>query len=235
MKLSATMQRGESKLKQQSIGGAVKAGSLFVLSTFVLSTTALSTTVQSAAAKESPKREGFNDPMILSGLKHLKVLVAKLDPYATEHGESEDHIKQLLTEGLAPTHIAIDDGDSDSSKSGAANNSKDCGPSDTPLMYLKVKVIPDGGASKGAAFSVSLALVEKAKLTRNQKNLMVSSWTKETVGRLGDNVKEAIDQQVGGVLKDFHRDYLLANSADSSKDLPEENHGKTSKKHKSPR
>ncbi len=74
----------------------------------------------------------------------------------------EDNVKRILTDGLAPTHISIADSD--------AGNSKDCGPSDTPLLYLKVKVIPDGGASKGAACSVSLALVEKAKITRNKKD-----------------------------------------------------------------
>jgi hypothetical protein len=217
-------------LKQQNIADTLRAGSLLILSTLILSTT-----VQPAAAKNSPKREGFNEPFILAGLKNLKVVVAKLDPYATDHGESVDHIKHLLSEGLAPTHITIVDGDADSNEATAASNSKSCGPSDTPLMYLKVKVIPDAGSSKGAAYSVSLALVEKAKITRNKKDLMVSVWTTETVGRLGENVKEAIDQQVEGVFKDFHRDYLLANSADSSKDVPEEEHGKTNKKIKAPR
>jgi len=215
-------------LKLKNVGGAIKDSSLFVLSTLILVAT-----VQSAAAKESPKREGFNDPFILASLKHVKVVVATLDPYATSHGESEDHIRHLLIDGLAPS-ITMVEGD-DTSAAGTPGKAKDCGPSDTPLIYLKVKVIPDGGASKGAACSVSLALVEKAKISRNKKDLMVSVWTEETVGRIGDNVKEAIDQQVEGVLKDFHRDYLLANSADSTRDVPEENHGKQSKKHKAPK
>jgi hypothetical protein len=230
MKSSTTLQQGESKLKQQNIESLIRAGLLPALSTLILATT-----VQSVAAKESPKREGFNEPFILAHLKQLKVVVGKLDPYATEHGASADHIKQLLTDGLAPMHLTLVDGDAAGAKAGADSGSKGCGPSDTPLLYLKVKVIPDSAGAKSAACSVSLALVEKAKIKRNNKDLMVSTWTDENVGRLGETVKEAIDQQVGGVIKDFHRDYMLANSADSSKDLPEETHGKASKKHKSPR
>jgi hypothetical protein len=230
MKLSATVQRGESKLKQQKIGGAITAGSLFVLSALLLSTT-----VSPASAHDGPKREGFNEPFILSHLKQLKVVVGKLDAYATENGESEDHLKQLLNERLAPTHITLVEGDTDGGKGGASSASKDCGPSDTPLLYLKVRVIPDGAGSKNAACNVSLALVEKAKITRNKKDLMVSVWTEENSGRITGSAKEAIDQQVEGVFKDFHRDYMLANSADSSKDVPEETHGKAAKKHKAPK
>lgn len=209
-------------MKKQYIAAAFKAGSRLAMATVLASTI-----VQVASAHDSPKREGFNEPFILSHLKQLKIVVGKLDAYATEHGESEDNVKRILTDGLAPTHISITDS--------AAGNSKECGPSDTPLLYLKVKVIPDGGASKGAACSVSLALVEKAKITRNKRDLMVSVWTGESVGRLGDNVKETIDQQVEGVFKDFHRDYLLANSADSSKDVPDDSMGKSNKKHKAPK
>jgi len=61
---------------------------------------------------------------------------------------------------------------------------------------------------------------------------MVSVWTKEVVGRLTEKTKDTIDQQVESVLKDFHRDYMLANSADSSKDVPEEAATKATKKHK---
>jgi hypothetical protein len=208
----------------------VGARSLFVLSAMILAAPALG-----APAKEAPKREGFNEPFVLANLKHVKVVVAKLDAYATDHGASADHIKQILTDGLAPTHMTLVDSDGDGGKAGASSSSKDCGPSDTPLMYLKLRTTPDEGGSKGASCSVSLALVEKAKIARNKKDLMVSVWRDETVCRLGDNVKEGIDQQVEGVLKNFHRDYMLANSADSSKDVPEETHGKPSKKHKAPR
>ncbi|MBU6454163.1 MAG: hypothetical protein KGS72_20450 [Cyanobacteria bacterium REEB67] len=209
------------------------AGSLALA--FALSLNATSQlSAQAAPTKENPKREGFNEPFILAGLKHLKLYVGKLDAYATEHGESEEHLKQLLTERLSPCHITMVEGEADcGGKSDKSGKSSGCGPSDTPLMYLKVKVIPDEGGSKGAAYSVSLALVEKARISRNKKELMVSVWTKESVGRLGDNAKETIDQQVESVLKDFHRDYLLANSADSSKDVPSDETGKTKGKHKS--
>jgi hypothetical protein len=192
----------------------------------------LSAPALAAPAKEAPKREGFNEPFILANLKHIKVVVGKLDTCATEHGANAEHISQLLKEGLAPTHITVTEGESDGGKGGAGGDSKGCGPSDTPLMYLKLKVLPDEGNAKSASCSVSLALVEKAKIARNKKDLMVSVWREESVGRLGDNASAAIDQQVESVLKDFHRDYLLANSADTSKDLPEEVHGKPSKKHK---
>ncbi len=222
-------------MKQQTLFSAVGARSLFVLSALILAAPILGAPALSAPSKEAPKREGFNEPFVLSNLRHVKVVVGTLDAYATEHGASADHIKQILTDGLAPTHITMVDGDGDGGKAGASGSSKDCGPSDTPLMYLKLKTSPDDGGAKGASCSVSLALVEKARIARNKKDLMVSVWRDESVGRLGDNVKEGIDKQVEGVLKSFHRDYLLANSADSSKDVPEETHGKPNKKHKAPR
>lgn len=189
------------------------------------STLILSAATQAANAADSPKREGFNEPFVLSHLKHMRVVIGKLDAATTERGETEEHIKQLVTEGLAPTHITMTAGED---CCGGAASGKDkgkssgCGPTDEPLAYLKVRVIPDDGGSKGAAYSVSFALVEKAKIARNKKDLMVSVWTKENVGRLGENGKETIDKQVESVLKDFHRDYLLANSADRSADVPDE-------------
>jgi len=186
----------------------------------------------SAQAAEGSKREGFNEPFVLAGLKELKVVVGKLDAFATAGGESEEHIRHLITESLAPAHITLLEGEADCVAGKGDTKSQGCGPTDTPLLYTKVRVIPDGGASKGAAYSVSLALVEKAKIARNKKDLMVSVWTKEVVGRLTEKTKDTIDQQVESVLKDFHRDYMLANSADSSKDVPEEAATKATKKHK---
>ncbi len=218
-------------MKRQYIVAAVGAGALCALYSMTPNLT-WSAPALAAPAKDAPKREGFNEPFVLAHLRQVKVVVGKLDAYATEHGASTAHITQLLKDTLAPTHIALSESDSDSGKSGAGADSKSCGPSDTPLMYLKVKVLGDEGGAKGATCSVSLSLVEKAKIARNKKDLMVSVWREDSVGHIADNLSAGIDSQVESVLKDFHRDYMLANSADSSKDLPEEDHNKSGKKHK---
>jgi len=199
------------------------------------STLIFNAATQVASAAEHPKREGFNETFVLSHLKHMHVVIGKLDAAATARGESEEHLRHLVTEGLAPTHITMTAGDDccgSDDKSGGKSNDKSgdknkgksagCGPTNEPLAYLKVRVIPDGADSKGAAYSVSFALVEKAKIARNSKDLMVSVWTKENVGRLGDDGKGTLDKEVEGVLKDFHRDYLMANSSDSAHDVPDE-------------
>jgi len=191
------------------------------------STLIFNAATSSAGAAEHPKREGFNEPFVLSHLKHMRVVIGKLDAAATARGESEDHLRHLVTEGLAPTHITMTAGDDccgADEKGGDKGKGKSagCGPTNEPLAYLKVRVIPDGTDAKGAAYSVSFALVEKAKIARNGKDLMVSVWTKENVGRLGEDGKGTLDKEVEGVLKDFHRDYLMANSSDSAHDVPDE-------------
>jgi len=215
----------------------------FKTAMFVGASTLIFNAAPGASAAEHPKREGFNEPFVLSHLKHMRVVIGKLDAAATARGESEDHLRHLVSEGLAPTHITMTAGDDccgaddgkGGDKAGAKSKSAGCGPTNEPLAYLKVRVIPDGADSKGAAYSVSFALVEKAKIARNSKDLMVSVWTKENVGRLGEDSKGTLDKEVESVLKDFHRDYLMANSSDSSQDVPDvysDKHPHNKNKHK---
>lgn len=166
-------------------------------------------------------REGFNQPMVLSRLSTVKLVVGDLDQFSQDHGVSKNHLEALLKDELIPTHATIcDDGQAGCQPGGKDHKStgktadKSCAVDGTPLVYLKVRTIPEGQGSKTAAFNVNLSLVEKVKVPRNKQELMVAVWTRETTGRVEANVQEEIDAQVKDVMKDFRRDYSLANSAD---------------------
>jgi hypothetical protein len=46
-------------------------------------------------AKSTGKvREGFNQPLILSGIKNIKIAVGELDSYMQQQGASKEHLQE---------------------------------------------------------------------------------------------------------------------------------------------
>jgi hypothetical protein len=206
-----------------------------VFSLSLASLTFLAILPLAAQAEESVKgkvREGFNQPMVLSHLSTVKLVVGDLDKFSTDHGVSKEHLEALLKDELVPTHATICDttnccqppskagGKAASGKAGeskassASSKAAGCNADSTPLVYLKVRTVPEGEGAKTAVFNVNLSLVEKVRVPRNKQELMVAVWTRESAGRVQANVQDEIDSQVKDVMKDFRRDYSLANSAD---------------------
>lgn len=173
-----------------------------------------------AEEKSPPKvREGFNQPLVLSHLSSLKVVVADLDKFSTDHGVTREHLEALLKDELVPTHATICNEDQSCCKQAKeqakGDKSGKCNPDTMPLVYLKVRSFPEqeaGGAK--ALFHVNLSLVEKARVARNKQELMVAVWSREATGRVESNMQGEVDNQVKDVMKDFRRDWSLANSAD---------------------
>ncbi|MFA6209481.1 MAG: hypothetical protein WCT03_23040 [Candidatus Obscuribacterales bacterium] len=151
-------------------------------------------------------REGFNQPLILAGLKQMKLVIGELDQYSIDHGITKEKIRHLMVDELVPTHATIcDDGDCCSGKG--------CEPAATPILYLKLKTVPESGSSSNATFALNMSLVEKVRVARNKHELMVAVWSKDAAGSC-QNMQSEVDTQLKEVVKHFRRDFALANSAD---------------------
>lgn len=173
---------------------------------------------KAAEAGHTKLKEGFNEPLILSGLKNLKVSVGEIDSYLAERGLSKDNLEELVSDGLSLTHITICGEEDCCSKNGG----KACTPDGAAILYLKVKSQPDKDSDKGASCMVSLSLVEKAKVARAKKDLMVPVWSADRVASTGSDVKDKVKDEVKSLMCEFLRDYRLANSADlSHPDIPD--------------
>ncbi|CAN5514914.1 hypothetical protein BH11CYA1_BH11CYA1_02610 [soil metagenome] len=167
------------------------------------------TDAQSTKNKPSAgkSREGFNQPLILSGLKQMKLVIGELDQFSIDHGITKEKIRHLIVDELVPTHTTIcDDGDCCSGKG--------CEPAATPILYLKLKTVPESASSNTASFSINMSLVEKVRVSRNKQELMVAVWSKDASGNTQSNMQSEIDNQLKEVVKHFRRDFALANSAD---------------------
>lgn len=160
-------------------------------------------------------REGFNQPLILSGLKQMKLVIGELDQFSIDHGVSKEKIRHLMVDELVPTHVTIC-GDDNCCASGNNSGSKEkgCESSNTPILYLKLKAVPDSATPNSATFAINMSLVEKVKVARNKQELMVAVWSKDAAGRTQSNMESEVDAQLKEVVKHFRRDFALANSAD---------------------
>lgn len=196
----------------------LKSGRLIALYTSALAITfsagitseAASTDKKPAATTPARLQEGFNEPLVLSGLKILKIAVGELDPYLLEQGLAKDKLEEYVTEGLSPTHITICGEEDCCSKNGG----KGCNPDNTAILYLKIKSHKDKNSSKGTAYAVALNLVEKARIARAKKDLMVSVWSAQSVASTEDDIKGEVKDEIQSLMGQFLRDYRLANSAD---------------------
>lgn len=160
-------------------------------------------------------REGFNQPMILSGLKQMKLVVGELDQFSIDHGITKEKIRHLVVDELVPTHITIcGDDDCCSGASASTNKSKGCEASTTPILYLKLKTVAESTSANTAPFTINTSLVEKVKVARNKQELMVAVWSKDCAGSSQGNLQTEVDSQLKEVVKHFRRDFALANSAD---------------------
>ncbi|MBP9093341.1 hypothetical protein KBI23_20135 [bacterium] len=161
-------------------------------------------------------REGFNQPLILSGLKQMKLVIGELDQFSIDHGINKEKIRHLMVDELVPTHVTICGDDNCCAGASGKSNSKshDCETSNTPILYLKLKTVADSANANTATFSINMALVEKVKVARNKQELMVAVWSKDAAGSSQSNMQAQVDSQLKEVVKHFRRDFALANSAD---------------------
>lgn len=156
-------------------------------------------------------REGFNQPLILSGIKTIKIAVGELDSYMQQQGATKEHLKEKLKEGLSTTHATITE---DAAACCKDKNAKAGKEDSAPILYLKVRsseATPNPGV-----YSINVSLVEKSKITRNHKEIMAAVWSRDLVSKVGADTKSELDNNLDLILKDFRRDYQLANSADIS-------------------
>lgn len=158
-----------------------------------------------AADKES-RREGFNQPMILSGIKSIKVAVGELEDSLKAQGASSENLIAKMKEELSTTHATIAEDSEGCCKSKTGKNREI-----PPILYLKVRSVSD---DKGSVYSVDLSLVEKTRVSRNHKDIMAAVWHKDIIGKSSGKVADDLAEQVTVLMKDFKKDYLLANSAD---------------------
>lgn len=160
-------------------------------------------------------REGFNQPLILSGLKQMKLVIGELDQFSIDHGVTKEKVRHLMVDELVPTHVTIC-GDDNCCASGNSSGSKEkgCESSAIPILYLKLKAVPDSAAPNTATFAINMSLVEKVKVARNKQVLMVAVWSKDAAGRTQSNMESEVDTQLKEVVRHFRRDFALANSAD---------------------
>jgi hypothetical protein len=159
-------------------------------------------------------REGFNQPLILSGLKQMKLVIGELDQFSIDHGITKEKIRHLMVDELVPTHVTIC---GDDNCCAGANKGKGCETSATPILYLKLKTVADSAAPNTATVAINMSLVEKVKVARNKQELMVAVWSKNTAnsaGNLQSNLQTEVDGQLKEAVKHFRRDFALANSAD---------------------
>lgn len=166
-------------------------------------------------------REGFNQPLILSGLKQMKLVIGDLDQFSIDHGLTKEKIRHLMVDELIPTHVTICGDEnccagsgSETGKGEGAGKSKGCESSATPILYLKLKTVADSANANTATFAINMALVEKVKVARNKQELMVAVWSKDVAGSSQSNMQAEVDSQLKEVVKHFRRDFALANSAD---------------------
>lgn len=161
-------------------------------------------------------REGFNQPLILSGLKQTKLVIGELDQFSIDHGVTKEKIRHLMVDELVPTHVTIcgDDNCCATGNNSSSSKEKGCESSATPILYLKLKAVPDSAAPNTATFAINMSLVEKVKVARNKQELMVAVWSKDAAGRTQSNMESEVDSQLKEVVKHFRRDFALANSAD---------------------
>lgn len=158
-----------------------------------------------AADKES-RREGFNQPMILSGIKSIKLAVGELEDSLKAQGASSENLIAKMKEELSTTHATIAEDSEGCCKSKTGKNREI-----PPILYLKVRSVSD---DKSSVYSVDLSLVEKTRVSRNHKDIMAAVWHKDIIGKSSGNIADDLAEQVTVLMKDFKKDYLLANSAD---------------------
>ena len=159
-------------------------------------------------------REGFNQPLILSGLKQMKLVIGELDQFSTDHGVTKEKMRHLMVDELVPTHITIC---GDGNCCAGADKSKGCETSATPILYLKLKTVADSASPNTATFTINMSLVEKVKVARNKQEVLVAVWSKNTANTAGSsqsNFQAEVDGQLKEVVKHFRSDFALANSAD---------------------
>lgn len=65
---------------------------------------------KNSKGKKANMREGFNQPLILSGIKNIQILVGDIDEMLTAQGVSKDHLAAKLKEELSTTHATITEG-----------------------------------------------------------------------------------------------------------------------------
>ncbi len=187
------------------------------LSIVLVAAPAFAESVKDRADKpsQSGAREGFNQPLVLSHLKTMKIIVGEIDKTALDHGVTKEHLKKLLADELASTHVTICGDEADCCK--GEDKSGGCQPGTVPLFYLKLKSVKPSQSQShvhSGTFVVKAALVEKVEVKRNQKDVMVAVWSEDCATSTGKNMKEAIDEQVRFIAREFRRDYSLANSGD---------------------
>ncbi len=182
---------------------------------------------KNSKGKKANMREGFNQPLILSGIKNIQILVGDIDEMLTAQGVSKDHLAAKLKEELSTTHATI----TESAEACCKDKSSGKASHDTSaLLYLKIKSTADAPDSKSGAYSINLSLVEKSKIARNHKDIMASVWAQDAIGKVQGDVKSELDSQLDKLARDFKRDYLLANSADiSHPDMPDKDGRKKSR------
>lgn len=169
-------------------------------------TPAIAADTRAEEPARSGAREGFNQPLVLSHLKTMKVIIGEIDKVALDHGVTKENLKKLIADELASTHVTICGDEADCCK---GDSSGGCEPGTVPLLYLKLKAVKPN-------YLVKAALVEKVQLKRNSKDVMVAVWSEDCVTSSSKNLKEAIDEQVRAVAREFRRDFALANSGDHS-------------------
>ncbi|NJL72092.1 MAG: hypothetical protein HC888_11160 [Candidatus Competibacteraceae bacterium] len=167
-----------------------------------------------AECKECPqneskgRREGFNQPLILSGIKTIRVAVGEVDETLKEKGASQEHLVSRLKEELSTTHATIIDAGEACCKNKGGNKAAD----NAPILYLKVRSVSDD--AKVCVYTINLSLVEKSRIARNHKDIMASVWSKDLIGKIQTDAVAELDGKLDALMKEFRRDYLLANSAD---------------------
>lgn len=154
------------------------------------------------------RREGFNQPLILAGIKNIKVAVGEIDETLKEKGASQEHLVNRLKEELSTTHATIIDAGEACCKHKGGNKAAD----NAPILYLKVRSVSDD--TKVCVYSINLSLVEKSRVARNHKDIMASVWSKDLIGKIQTDAGAELDGKLDSLMKEFRRDYLLANSAD---------------------
>jgi len=178
-------------------------------------------------SKKNNMREGFNQPLILSGIKNIQILVGDIDEMLTSQGVNKEHLAAKLKEELSTTHATITANTESCCKDKSSGKSSH---EASALLYLKIKSTPDSADSKSGAYSINLSLVEKSKIARNHKDIMASVWAQDAIGKVQGDVKSELDNQLDKLARDFKRDYLLANSADiSHPDMPDKDGQKKSR------
>lgn len=159
------------------------------------------------ADKES-RREGFNQPMILAGIKSIKLAVGELEDSLKAQGASSENLMAKMKEELSTTHATIVEDAEGCCKTKAGKSSEI-----PPILYLKVRSLSD---EKNSVYSVDISLVEKTRVSRNHKDIMAAVWHKDLISKSSGKLADDLAEQVTMLMKDFKKDYLLANSADIS-------------------